>query len=215
VTTAKIERNTNSGYVLTSTGGGSDPAWQAVPAAPDHQGDITGPHSATVITNDAVTSAKILDGTIAAGDIGTGAVTKTKILANNVTLNRIERGLSVDSGKAIISQGSGIDPVWGYPNRVGTDGTPVTFVKTGTFTFNLPNISGGSVHEDTVTITGLESGDLVLLSHPVAGGEWLNIQGLGNCQVAADDMLAFRVWNSSTSNIDPSQQTWQYIWIRP
>ena len=84
VTTAKIERNTNSGYVLTSTGGGSDPAWQAVPAAPNHSGAITGPHTATVIANDSVTSAKILDGTIAAVDIGTDAVTSAKILDTTV-----------------------------------------------------------------------------------------------------------------------------------
>jgi hypothetical protein len=70
VTTAKIERNANAGYVLTSTGGGSDPSWQAVPSAPDHQGDITGSHTATVIAANAVTSGKILDGTIAAADLG-------------------------------------------------------------------------------------------------------------------------------------------------
>ena len=74
VTTAKIERNANSGYVLTSNGGGSDPSWQTVPSAPSHQGDVTGPHNATVISTGAVTSAKIQDGTVAAADLATTGV---------------------------------------------------------------------------------------------------------------------------------------------
>jgi len=105
VTTAKIERNANTGYVLTSTGSGSDPSWQAVPAAPDHQGDVTGSHAATVIAANAVTSGKILDGTIAAADLGQMGAASNQVMKWNGSAWAARN----DSGTVVgVSQATGV-----------------------------------------------------------------------------------------------------------
>jgi hypothetical protein len=141
------------------------------------------------------------------------AVDSSKIANRSVALRKIERGAT--SGRAIIAQGIGNDPVWGYPDAVGTGGTPVTFIKTDTFALQLPAISGNSVYQATVSIPQLQVGDRVFLSHPTTGTNWTNIQGLGNCQVTAAGTLTFRVWNSSGASVTPALNAWRYIWIRP
>jgi hypothetical protein len=148
----------------------------------------------------------------AGGDL-TGIYPDPTIAANAVTLSKIVRGST--SGQAIIAQGSGSDPVWGYPSAVGATGTPVTFIRTGTFSLDLDSIDANSVYQATVYIPGLLTGDCVFLSYPTTGDNWQYIQGLGNCQVTAEDSLTFRVWNSSASRQDPAAATCRYMWIRP
>jgi len=75
-TAAKVSRSaidtsgSAAGQVLTSTGSSATPAWQSISSGSvTLAGDITGAANANSIATGAVTSAKILDGTIVAGDI--------------------------------------------------------------------------------------------------------------------------------------------------
>jgi hypothetical protein len=151
------------------------------------------------------------EGQTAGGDL-TGDYPSPTIAANTVTPGKIARGST--SGQAIVAQGSGSDPVWGYPGAVGASGTPVSFIKTDTFRLDLDSIGANSVYQATVYIPGLLPGDRVLLSCPTTGDNWQYVQGLGNCEVSANDSLTFRVWNSDASAQDPGAATWRYVWIR-
>ena len=172
----------------------------------------------TKIGTGAVTTAKIADLNVTTGKIADKAVTTAKIANSSVTLAKI-----LDEGKpgqAIIAQGAGKDPIWGYPSAVGTAGTSVTFIKTGTFTLDLGTLPTGVTQfaVDTISaFSSLQVGDRVFLSYPITGTnpDWQYVQGLGNCQVTATSEITFRVWNSYASNVTPGSGTWQYIWIRP
>jgi len=170
VTAAKIERNANSGYVLTSNGASSDPSWQAVPAAPDHQGDVTGPHSATVIAAGAVTTGKIADLNVTAAKIADLNVATGKIAANAVTTAKIER--NGNSGYVLTATGSTSDPVWqAIPNHSGdiTGPQSATVIATGAVTtgkiadLNVTaakmadlNVTGGKIAPNAVTAAKIE-----------------------------------------------------------
>jgi len=169
----------------------------------------------------ALGDAKTLQGKDTTGFVRTdqaNSVTSDMLVDNTVTPTDVERGSSADSGKTIISQGAGHDPVWGYPAAVGDSGTRMTFIKTGVCTLNInPSIPADSVREVSVTIAGLAEGDLVFLSHPIRdanGDPWPSVQGLGNCEVTGSGTLTFRVWNSSDANVNPGAGVWRYVWIR-
>lgn len=104
-----------SGQVLTSAGAGAVPTWTTLPTATTYTGstsitlngtsferaaltgDVTAAANSNALTiaNDAVTSAKILDGTIATADVANSAVTYAKIQnvsANNTLLGRATTG---------------------------------------------------------------------------------------------------------------------------
>ena len=77
VTTAKIAPGTN-GQILTTAGGVTTWATGASPSGAAG-GDLSGTYPSPTITNDAITGAKILDGTISAADLAASAVTTVKI----------------------------------------------------------------------------------------------------------------------------------------
>ena len=104
-----------AGQVLTSAGAGAVPTWTTIPTATTYTGstsvalngtsferaaltgDVTAAQNSNALTiaNDAVTSAKILDGTIATADVANSAVTYAKIQnvsANNRILGRATTG---------------------------------------------------------------------------------------------------------------------------
>ncbi len=68
-----------AGYVLTSTGGSSDPTWQS-PA-----GDVTGTESATTISNSSATGGHIISALTANGGTLTNSISGTAAIATQVT----------------------------------------------------------------------------------------------------------------------------------
>jgi hypothetical protein len=106
-------------------------------------GDITAAanSNATTISNDAVTSPKILDGTIATADIADGAVNSAKIL-NNTVVNA-----DLTNGTGGIYKGSGTLP--GNVVVGMADGTGINFNPTGVGQANQFRVDGATLSVDT------------------------------------------------------------------
>lgn len=127
VTLAKMAQLSTGKLIGNATGGTADP--EAVTPASYHFGITahqlyltTSSVTTDVIAASAVTSAKILDGTIVAGDIASDAVTTVKILDQNVTLAKI---VNASAASRIMLRGSAAGAgVW----QEGTlDGSTVEF----------------------------------------------------------------------------------------
>ena len=83
IAVSKVAAGTN-GQVLLTTGG--VPTWSAMPGPTGTAGgDLTGTYPNPTVTNDAITSAKILDATIATADLANNAVTSAKLSTTGVT----------------------------------------------------------------------------------------------------------------------------------
>jgi len=149
----------------------------------------------------------------AGGDL-TGTYPSPAIAANAVTLAKITRGSSPDSGKAITSLGSGTDPVWGYPAAVG-DSSPTTmkFLRFGTVVVDFPSFNGPATVETTATIVGVRAGDQVFVFSSSSFDTRVALSA--TCSVTADDIVRLRACLPSNQTVDPASDTMRYLWIRP
>jgi hypothetical protein len=173
-------------------------------------GDVTGTVTGTLtIANDAVTSLKIANGTIAATDIG----------ANAVSLDRIARGAT--SGQAIVANGVAADATWDYPTALGRSAnspTAVTFFRFGRVSIDLPNIPVGAtdivMNPAPAPLNNLAVNDYLFLSVNSTGG-WANGLMLGaHCFVNAAGQFTVRVLNTTAGAINPAATNFEYIWLR-
>jgi hypothetical protein len=82
----------------------------------------------------------------------------------------------------------------------------------GTVSVNLPSIADGDVGEATVTITGAEVGDSVVINAPAAG----LTAGMAICEarVSAADTVKIRAVNGSGGTVDEAAVTCAYCLIR-
>ncbi|MGK5091237.1 tail fiber domain-containing protein, partial [Deltaproteobacteria bacterium TL4] len=137
--------NVTSGQILI--GNGSN-----VPTAVAVSGDATLANTgALTIVNNAITTGKILDGTIAAGDIGTGAVTSTAILDDTITTADISPNAaiahsklaSMSSGQILVGNGSST------PTAVAMSGD-ATLANTGALTIANDAITTGEILDGTI-----------------------------------------------------------------
>jgi hypothetical protein len=82
----------------------------------------------------------------------------------------------------------------------------------GTVSVDPPNIGGNASNAFTVTITGVEPGDLVFLTPPsdIEGG--LVFQG---ANVTAANTVTIRMRNVTGGGINGAPRTWSYMVIRP
>lgn len=93
--------------------------------------------------------------------------------------------------------------------RVGSTGTVIKTIKSGTGAIDLAEIAGGATGTGTITITGAASGDALIVNVPAltAGLAYAgaNITGAGTAT------LYFV--NATAAPIDQASATFNYTWI--
>jgi hypothetical protein len=165
----------------------------------------------------ALWNAKTLQGKDTTGFVRTGqanSVTSLMIADNNVTLSKTERGTSSDSGKAIVSLGSGVNPVWGYPAAIGnTSPTTMQSLRFGTVSVDFPSTSGPAFVETTATITGAAVGDLIFVTS--TSGFNANFILCATCEVTSANTIRVRAYLPGSSTIDPDADSMRYVLIKP
>lgn len=157
ITAAKIERNSNSGYVLTSNGALADPSWQSTGTASvadnsitmaklDHSGSTDGlviasngvgsdpaweQVSALGIATNAVTETKILDGNVTGPKLANNAVTYDKVSTTNNTAIRNSNisGNGSTLYYPLISAGTSATATWGQIKAAALESGAVTMAK--------------------------------------------------------------------------------------
>lgn len=93
---------------------------------------------------------------------------------------------------------------------VGSGGSKIKKIKKGSVTVNPASIAAGAVGETTVTITGVQVGDLVQLIPPTTLEAGLVI---GQPFVSAADTVKFRMINGTGGAVDAASGSWTYVWV--
>lgn len=94
---------------------------------------------------------------------------------------------------------------------VGSSGSAIKQISTGTVSVNPASIGDNDVGETTVTLTGVAAGDIVILVPPAAG----ITAGLmaGEARVTAADTVKVRIVNASGGSVDEAAASWTYLWF--
>lgn len=79
-----------------------------------------------------------------------------------------------------------------------------------TSSINVASVAANTTAEQTFTITGLKTTDMVFVNKPSASA------GLGivNARVSAADTLAITFVNATAAPIDPAAETYNIFWFR-
>jgi hydrogenase maturation factor len=80
-----------------------------------------------------------------------------------------------------------------------------------TFTFDPASVAAATSAEQTVTVSGLKTGDVVALTKPTATAG----VGIVNVRVSAANTLAVTFMNATASSVDPASETYTLFWFRP
>ncbi|RIV47185.1 beta strand repeat-containing protein [Flagellimonas pelagia] len=124
------------------------------------------------VADDAITSAKIADLSIASADIADGAITTIKIANNAINSGRIINGTIIDAdvNAAAAIQGTKISPDFGTLN-VATTGTLAS--GNATITGTLSTTSTATIGANTITATDGTNGQ-VLTTDGAGNASWQN-----------------------------------------
>lgn len=95
-------------------------------------------------------------------------------------------------------------------DRRSLPGTDIQRILKGTFTLDPASIADQAQAEQTVTISGLTTADVVILQPPAAFEACI----VGQARVSAADTVKFVLGNLSGGAIDAASATWQYVAIR-
>lgn len=96
-------------------------------------------------------------------------------------------------------------------DRRALPGSDIQRIKTGTFTLDAASIAAGAAAEQTVTIAGLSTNDVLQVNAPAALEAGLTV---GSERVTAADTLKFRITNTTAAPVDPASATYSYIAFR-
>ena len=80
-----------------------------------------------------------------------------------------------------------------------------------TFTFDPASVAAATSAEQTVTVNGLKTGDVVVLTKPTLTAG----VGIVNVRVSAANTLAVTFMNATASPVDPASETYTLFWFRP
>ena len=79
---------------------------------------------------------------------------------------------------------------------------------TGTVTINPASLAAGAVANETVTVTGLATTDVVAVRPPVTIEAGIHVL---SSDVSAANTLRVRVFNSTAGTVDPASASWTYV----
>jgi hypothetical protein len=129
--------------------------------------------------------------------------------ANYVAL-RAPTSLSANTTYTLPASAPATSAAWLQSDNTGAMSWRPVFY--GTVSVDPPNIGGNASNAFTVTITGVEPGDLVFLTPPsdIEGG--LVFQG---ANVTAANTVTIRMRNVTGGGINGAPRTWSYMVIRP
>ena len=91
-----------------------------------------------------------------------------------------------------------------------SNGTPITKVQVYTATINPAAVGAGTSAEQTFTVTGLTTSDVVVVNKPSA----TTGVGIVNARVSAADTLALTFMNATAGSVDPASETYTIIALR-
>lgn len=89
--------------------------------------------------------------------------------------------------------------------------TNILGINVGTFSLDPANITTLTSLESSVTIRGVNVGDVVFLNVPASLHTGLAFSGV---RVSAANTIALRLSNFTGSDINDTARTWTYTWIR-
>lgn len=144
----KISGGTNGQVLLTS---GTTPTWSAMPPPSGVAGgDLTGAYPSPTVANNAITTAKILDGTVATSDIANAAITDAKV-STGIAPAKLVAG----TAGQVLTTVAGV-PTWSTPSVGGT----VTNIITGTGLTGGPITTSGTIALANTTVSSGSYGSL-------------------------------------------------------
>ena len=120
-------------------------------------------------------------------------------LSGNIT---VQQGLTLTTDLAVTEGGTGASTAAGARTNLG--------VISDTATLDFPSISSNSIEVLTMTVTGAEVGDTVMLGAPSTIEDNLIWTGF----VSAADTVSIRMHHTSGSAIDPASATWRATVIK-
>lgn len=78
-------------------------------------------------------------------------------------------------------------------------------------TVDLGSVAANTSEEETATLTGVKSGDMVFVSKSDLDAGIV----LGSVRVTADDTIAIQVVNTTGSPVDAASETMDFLVVRP
>lgn len=95
---------------------------------------------------------------------------------------------------------------------VGSSGSTIKAIKTGTVSLNPASTDDGNVSAAfTGTITGVAAGDIVICVPPAADLTALLMSG--PAVVTAANTISVRLVNGSGGTVDEDAASWTYLWF--
>lgn len=93
--------------------------------------------------------------------------------------------------------------------KVGSSGTVIKTIKSGTASVNLPSINNLATGSATFTVTGAAVGDVVVVTPPTMTAGL----SFGGAAVTSANTVTVYAQNASGGTIDEAAATYTYLWF--